>query len=109
WVQAAVDAEIVMSSAPEVFSEALGAAFDPSRTATLALLLGRHDPGLGQGALCPAASLRVRTTDQPVHDCGPGPRPYRRRGLAGQFTRAHGCRQIKATTPTGSAVLCSQG
>lgn len=41
WIQAAADAEIVTPSAPEVFSEALGAPFDPSRTPTLALLLGR--------------------------------------------------------------------
>lgn len=41
WAQATADAEIVTPSAPEVFSEALGARFDPSRTPTLALLLGR--------------------------------------------------------------------
>lgn len=41
WGQAAADAEIVTPSAPEAFSEALGVAFNPSRTPTLALLLGR--------------------------------------------------------------------
>lgn len=41
WFQAAADAEIVMPSAPNVFSEALGAPFEPERTPTLALLLGR--------------------------------------------------------------------
>lgn len=41
WFQAAADAEIVTPSAPNVFSEALGAPFEPERTPTLALLLGR--------------------------------------------------------------------
>lgn len=41
WFQAAADAEIVTPSAPSVFSEALGAPFEPERTPTLALLLGR--------------------------------------------------------------------
>lgn len=41
WIQAAADAEIVTPSAPEIFSEALRVPFDPSRTPTLALLLGR--------------------------------------------------------------------
>ncbi|VTO16950.1 acid phosphatase [Brevundimonas vancanneytii] len=41
WLQAAADAEIVTPSAPGVFSEALGAPFEPERTPTLALLLGR--------------------------------------------------------------------
>ncbi|HBY43807.1 MULTISPECIES: acid phosphatase [unclassified Brevundimonas] len=41
WLQAAADAEIVTPSAPSVFSEALGAPFDPEQTPTLALLLGR--------------------------------------------------------------------
>lgn len=41
WLQAAADAETVTPSAPSVFSEALGAPFEPERTPTLALLLGR--------------------------------------------------------------------
>lgn len=41
WLQAAEDAEIVTPSAPAVFSEALGVAFEPGAVPTLALLLGR--------------------------------------------------------------------
>ncbi|ATQ44590.1 acid phosphatase [Caulobacter mirabilis] len=41
WRQAAADNEIETPSAPRVFDDALGVRFDPVKTPTLALLLGR--------------------------------------------------------------------
>lgn len=41
WLQARADNEIETPAAPRIFDEALGVNFDPKRTPTLALLLGR--------------------------------------------------------------------
>lgn len=60
WLQAAADAEITSPSAPGIFSEALGAPFDPDRTPTLALLLARIQADIEE-VQAPAKSGHARS------------------------------------------------